>query len=252
MIRALVTSSTGLKAQQTNLDIIANNLANINTTSFKKTRAEFRDLAYIETKSEGENLQIGIGVELASTKKLFFQGSLIQTSNPLDLAIEGNGFLKVRDFDGTIKYTRDGSLRVDAEGRITTSNGRIIEPEIIIPENSKDLTISENGVVSVVLNGDSKPTEIGRIELAIFPNPSGLKSIGSNLYEATSASGQEITLFPLEGGAGALKQGFLEASNVDIVDEMVRMLSAQRAFEINSKAMETADEMLKIINGLRP
>lgn len=252
MIRALATSATGLKAQQTNLDIIANNLANVNTTSFKKTRAEFRDLSYISSKSENEDIQIGIGVELASTKKLFFQGSLVQTSNSLDIAIEGNGFFKIRDYDGSIKYSRDGSLKIDAEGRLTTSNGRILEPELVIPPNSKDITISENGVVSVVLNGDSKPTEIGRIELVVFTNPSGLKSVGSNLYEATVSSGEEINTFPSENGAGILKQGFLEASNVDIVDEMVRMLSAQRAFEINSKAMETADEMLKIVNGLRP
>ncbi|MCX7905467.1 MAG: flagellar basal-body rod protein FlgG [Elusimicrobiales bacterium] len=255
MIRALLTASSGLKAQQTNLDIIANNLANVNTTSFKKSRAEFKDLGYIDSNSltsQSKQLEIGIGVELSSTKKLFFQGSLLQTSNSLDIAIEGNGFLKVRDFDGSIKYTRDGSLRIDSEGRLITSSGRILEPEILIPQNSKEISISENGVISVVLNGESKPTEIGRIELTIFPNPSGLKSIGGNLYEETNASGESILAFPSENGAGIIKQGFLESSNVDIVDEMVRMLSAQRAFEINSKAMETADEMLKIVNNLKP
>ncbi len=258
MIRALSTAATGLKAQQSNIDIVANNLANVNTAGYKKVRAEFKDLAYemIKNQNSGESnftekVEVGLGTELSGTFRVFSQGSFIQTSNTLDMAIDGEGFFKVRDFDGSLKYTRDGSFKIDAEGRIVSSSGRVLEPEIVIPQGAREISISQNGVVSAVLNGESSPVEIGRIEISLFPNPSGLKALGSNLYEISSASGQPIDSSPLLNGAGGIRQGFLEGSNVEVVDEMVRMISAQRAFEINSKAMEAADDMLRTINGIR-
>jgi len=259
MIRALTTAAGGLKAQQTNMDIISNNLANINTSGYKKVRAEFKDVAYEVLKSDvadgketSERVEVGLGCELSTTTRIFSQGSLIQTSNPLDLSIDGKGFFKVKDFDGSIKYTRDGSFKIDADGKIVTSSGRPIEPEIIIPPDSKEITISSTGVVSVILSGDSKPLEVGRIELVVFANPNGLKAIGDNLYQESSNSGIPVDVSPGLDGAGIIKQGFLESSNVEVVEEMVKMIMAQRAFEINSKAMEAADDMLKIVNNIRP
>lgn len=258
MIRALSTAATGLKAQQTNIDIVANNLANINTSGYKKVRAEFRDIAYELIKEEqsedGQYLnktEVGLGVELSGTSRIFSQGSFIQTSNPLDMAIDGDGFFKVRDFDGTTKYTRDGSFKIDSEGKVVTSSGRALEPEIVIPKGARDISVSQNGTVTAVLPGESAPVEIGKIEIAVFPNPSGLKAIGSNMYEASSASGEPEVSQPLTNGAGGVRQGFIEGSNVEVVDEMVRMLSAQRAFEINSKAMEAADDMLRTVNNIK-
>ncbi len=259
MIRALNSAATGLKAQQTNLDIVSNNIANVNTVGYKKARAEFKDLAYDTVKSPSigessvnpETLQIGLGCEVSGTNRLFFQGSLNQTGNPFDMAIDGKGFFKVKDIDGSYKYTRDGSFKIDSEGRLVTSSGLPLEPEIIIPSDAKEVSISSSGTVSAVLSGDSNPSELGKIELSLFPNPSGLKALGSNIYEVSAASGEPADALPGLQGAGTIRQGYLEASNVEIVDEMVRMLSAQRAFEINSKAMEAADDMLRIVNNIK-
>lgn len=252
MIRALYTAATGLKAQQTNIDLISNNLANINTTGYKKVRAEFKDLGYDVIKNdENEKLEVGLGAQISSTNRLFFQGSLVQTNNPFDLVIDGKGFFKVKDFDGSFKYTRDGSFKVNSEGKIVTSSGRILEPEITIPADARDISISQNGIVSVLMPSDSKPIEIGIIELVNFLNPDGMKAIGDNLFETSENSGEEISGAAGINGLGTIKQGFLESSNVEVVEEMVNMIKAQRAFEINSKAIEASDDMIKNVNNIR-
>jgi flagellar basal-body rod protein FlgG len=259
MIRALDTAATGLAAQQLNMDVVSNNLANVNTNGYKKVRAEFKDLAYETLKAPGggadgkapESLQVGLGVEVSGTQRLFFQGSLTQTSNPLDMAMDGEGFFQVQSADGTTKYTRDGSFQIDGEGRLTTAGGNVMEPAITIPSNAQDIQISPDGAVMVVMSGESDPTEVGRIETVHFANPAGLKAIGENLYEATAACGDAVSGNPGSDGRGALRQGFLEASNVQVVEEMVRMLTAQRAFEANSKALQAADDMLRAVNNLK-
>jgi len=258
MIRALDTAATGLAAQQMNMDVVSNNLANVNTNGYKKVRAEFKDLAYETLKAPGggdkgapESLQVGLGVEVSGTQRLFFQGSLTQTSNPLDLAVDGEGFFQVTDSAGAAKYTRDGSFQIDGEGRVVTAGGNVLEPAITIPSNARDIQISQDGVVTAVLAGDTNSSEVGRIETVHFANPAGLKAIGDNLFESTSACGDAVSGVPGTDGRGAVRQGFLEGSNVQVVEEMVRMLTAQRAFEANSKTMQAADEMLKAINNLR-
>ncbi len=259
MIRALNTAATGLAAQQMNMDVVSNNLANVNTTGFKKVRAEFKDLAYDTVKAPGsaeaggapESLQVGLGVEVSGTQRLFFQGSLTQTSSPLDLAVDGEGFFQVLDAEGSPRYTRDGSFQLDGEGRLTTARGNLLEPQITVPANARDIQISSSGAVSAVLEGESEATEIGKIETVSFANPGGLKAVGENLFEATGACGDAVSGVPGTEGRGALRQGFLEASNVQVVEEMVRMLMAQRAFEVNSKAMQAADDMLRAVNNLR-
>jgi len=259
MIRALDTAATGLAAQQMNMDVVSNNLANVNTTSFKKVRAEFKDLSYenmttLGGASKGAKptpLQIGLGVEVSGTQRLFFQGSLTQTGSNLDLAINGEGFFKVLDGEGKVKYTRDGAFQLDAKGRMTTSKGNIIDPAITIPPNSTKVEISSDGVVTALLHGETVPKKIGTIELVTFPNAAGLKALGENLFESTQACGEAITGAPGTEGRGALQQGFLEGSNVQVVEEMVRMLTAQRAFEANSKTMQAADDMLRVVNNLR-
>lgn len=258
MIRALDTAATGLAAQQMNMDVVSNNLANVNTTGYKKVRAEFKDLAYDTIKAAGgaegsdpSSLQVGLGVEVSGTQRLFFQGSLTQTSSPLDLAVNGEGFFQVLDSEGKVKYTRDGTFQLDSEGRLTNSKGNVLEPAITIPANASDIQITADGVVSAVIEGDSNAQEIGRIETVTFANPAGLKALGENLFEATSACGDAMSGTPGTEGRGGLQQGFLEASNVQVVEEMVRMLTAQRAFEVNSKTMQAADDMLRMVNNLR-
>lgn len=259
MIRALDTAATGLAAQQMNMDVVSNNLANVNTNGYKKVRAEFKDLAYETLKAPGggdnggspESLQVGMGVEVSGTQRLFFQGSLTQTSNPLDLAVDGEGFFQVTDAAGATKYTRDGSFQMDGEGRLVTAGGNVLQPAITVPTDASDIQISQTGLVTAVLTGDTNASEIGQIETVHFANPAGLKAIGENLFESTSACGDAVSGTPGSDGRGALRQGFLEGSNVQVVEEMVRMLTAQRAFEANSKTMQAADEMLKAINNLR-
>ncbi len=261
MIRSLWTASTGMEAQQMRIDMIAHNLANINTVGFKKARLNYQDLIYQELKSSGvstspstilpSGLEIGHGVKPASTHKIFSQGNLQQTQNPLDLAIDGEGFFQVTKPDGEIAYTRNGEFKVDNEGRLVTAEGYVLEPQITIPQDVLTTTISVDGIVSVTQPGVSTPTEVGNIELVRFVNPSGLKSTGGNLYLPTQASGDPLIVTPGTEGAGTIVQGFLEMSNVNVVEEMVNMIVAQRAYELNSKAIQTTDDMLRTINNIK-
>ncbi len=261
MIRALWTASTGMEAQQFRIDVIAHNLANINTSGFKKSRVDYQDLLYQEIKSPGASsspstmlptgLQVGQGVRVVATNRLFSQGNFQQTQNPLDLAIEGDGFFQVTLPDGEIAYTRNGELKVDSEGNLVTSDGYTIEPQITIPIDALTITISSDGIVSVTQPGVSTPTEVGNIELGRFVNPAGLKAIGKNLYLATQASGDAVSVVPGTEGAGTIAQGYLEMSNVNVVEEMVNMIVSQRAYELNSKAIQTTDDMLRNINSLK-
>ncbi|HHL40627.1 MAG TPA: flagellar basal-body rod protein FlgG [Deltaproteobacteria bacterium] len=261
MIRALWTASTGMEAQQLNIDLIAHNLANVNTAAFKKARGSYQDLLYQELKSAGTSsspatqvptgLEVGLGTRTVATQKLFSQGNLQQTGNPLDLAIEGDGFFQVTLPDGTIAYTRAGQLMVDSTGTLVTADGYTIEPTITFPSDTLTITISADGIVSVTQPGVSVPTELGNIELARFVNPSGLRATGRSLYLPTAASGDPLTGVPGTEGIGTLAQGFVEMSNVDVVEEMVNMITAQRAYEMNSKAIQTSDEMLQTANNLK-
>jgi flagellar basal-body rod protein FlgG len=261
MLRALWTAATGMQACQFNLDTIANNLANVNTTSYKKQRAEFEDLLYETLRAPGTpiatgapvpvGIQVGHGTAVLGTQKIFKEGPLIETTNPLDLAIGGDGFFKVLLPDGSIAYTRDGSFKIDAEGRIVLGEGYILEPEIIIPEDATKISITEDGTIFVVMSEDFREVlEVGKIELVKFINPAGLISIGKNLYKETQASGVPIVGEPAKGGFGRIYQGWLEGSNVDVVEEMTKLVVAQRSYEINSKSIQTADAMLGIIAGL--
>lgn len=261
MIRALWTASTGMEAQQLNIDIIAHNLANVNTTGFKKSRADYQDLLYQEIKSAGASsspstmvptgIQVGQGVRTVSTEKVFNQGNFKQTDNPLDLAVEGEGFFQVTRPDGTMAYTRTGEFKVDRDGRLVTSDGYVVEPQITVPSDALTVTISADGIVSVKQPGVNTPTQVGNIELARFINPSGLQANGKNLYTPTASSGDATTGAPGAEGLGTLAQGFLEMSNVSVVEEMVNMIAAQRAYEINSKSIQTTDEMLQTANSMK-
>ncbi len=261
MFRSLWIASTGMEAQQLHIDVISNNLANVNTTGFKKSRANFEDLLYQGIKIPGAasspttqvptGIQVGQGVRPVATQKIFTMGNLQQTGNALDLAIEGNGFFQVTTPDGEIAYTRDGTFKLDSEGNIVTSDGYLLEPSVTIPTDATQIYISSDGIISVKQAGSSATTEVGNIELARFVNPAGLQAIGKNLFVKTDASGDPETGVPGENGMGTIAQGFLEMSNVSVVEEMVNMIVAQRAYEINSKSIQTADEMLQMTNNLR-
>jgi flagellar basal-body rod protein FlgG len=261
MLRVLKTAATGMYAQQLYVDTISNNLANVNTTGFKKSQLQFQDLLYQTIRTTGSinrqgtnrpaQLQIGYGTVPVATVKIFSQGSIIQTNNPLDIGIEGEGFLRILMPNGTYAYTRDGSLKLSTNGSLVTSDGYIVQPEISIPLDTTNVHISRTGEISVILQGDNTPINIGRLELAYFMNPSGLENIGQNLYKETLASGEAVVNFPGEGKTGTIRQGFLESSNVDVVEEMVNLIIAQRAYEINSKAIKTAEEMLRLANDLK-
>jgi flagellar basal-body rod protein FlgG len=259
MIRALWTASTGMQSQQTNMDVIANNLANVNSTGFKKSRADFQDILYQTSKAAGTGVdggqsptgvQVGLGSRVAAVQKIFSTGEFQQTGNDLDLAIEGPGFFQVTLPDGTDAFTRSGALKKDGTGRLVTSDGYPIVPEIVIPENATSISIGSAGTVEVLLDGEPTPTEVGTIELARFSNPAGLKSLGRNLYAETPTTGAPVAGTPSENGFGSLSQGFLEGSNVNIMEEMVNMIAGQRAYEVNSKAIQTADEMLSMTSAL--
>jgi flagellar basal-body rod protein FlgG len=260
MIRALKTAATGMHAQQLNVDNIANNLANINTTGFKRSKVEFQDLFYQTTRSPGSiagqgaelptSLEIGYGAVPVATPKIFSQGELLPTSNPLDIAINGDGFLRVMLPDGTYAYTRDGALKLSGDGRLVTSDGESIDPEISFPEGTTSIVFARDGTVAVAIGGETEPQEVGRIEIVRFMNPAGLKAIGRNLMVETPAAGDPMPGAPGEEGNGEIYQGYLETSNVEIVEEMVNMIVAQRAYEINSKAIKTADDMLAIVNNI--
>ena len=261
MLRSLFISASGMEAQRLNLDVIANNLANANTVGFKKSRADFQDLMYQNLRTPGatsaEGLQIpsgimiGLGVRPIAVQKLFTQGDFVQTGNSLDMVIEGDGFFQISLPDGTIAYTRAGAFKLDSEGRIVNSDGYLLEPGITVPANTLNITIGSDGKVTVLQAGSSTPVEIGQIEIAKFANPAGLMAIGKNLFLQTDSSGEAITGIPGSEGMGTIAQGFLELSNVNIVEEMVNMIISQRAYEINSKAIQASDEMLQTINNLK-
>jgi flagellar basal-body rod protein FlgG len=254
MMRALTTAGTGMVAQQFNLDTISNNLANVNTTGYKHQRAEFEDLMYQTYKGSSQNsgaVQVGLGTAFAATGSDFSEGALQPTTNPLDMAIVGNGFFQVQKPDGSVAYTRDGSFKQDANGQLVTSAGYPLDPPITIPTNATSVTVSPTGVVSASIPGQAEAQEVGQIQIALFSNPAGLTRLGENLYQAGGASGDAQLNNPGSTGTGEIKSGYLEGSNVQVVDEMVKMIMAQRAYEINSKAIQTSDEMLSTINNLK-
>lgn len=254
MIRSLWTAKTGLESQQVQMDVIANNLANVSTNGFKRSRAVFEDLLYQNLRQPGaqstvqdnlpSGMQIGSGVRPVATERLHTQGGLQNTGNSRDLAINGKGFFQVTRPDGTTAYTRDGSFQVNQNGQMVTASGYPIEPAIFIPENALSVTISQDGIVSVTQPGTSQSNEVGQVLLSTFTNPTGLESIGENLYLETNASGPRNDSVPGLNGAGTLMQNYVETSNVNVVEEMVSMIQTQRAYEINSKAVQTSDEML--------
>ncbi len=255
MVKSLNTAATGMLAQQNNMDVIANNIANVSTTGFKKGRAEFEDLVYHNLKNPGEasglnsitptGVQTGLGVRTASVQKDFTEGNAVITKNPLDLQIEGAGFFQVRTPDGEIAYTRDGSFKKDPNGRIVDKNGNVLIPEIVIPQSSMALEITPAGEVKSMTEMNATPQVLGQIDIVNFINPAGLKNVGKNLFVSTAASGQPAEARPGTTGMGYLSQGELEASNVNIVDEMINMISAQRAYETNSKVVQTSDQMMQ-------
>ncbi len=260
MIRAMRTAATGMKAQQMNVDNIANNLANVNTTGFKKTRVEFQDLFYQRAKVAGNPtaagtitpaaLELGYGSTPVSTQRMFSQGELISTGNPTDMAIKGEGLFRVILPDGGEAYTRDGSFKVSSDGRMVTSDGYILDPEITIPQDTSSISVAPDGLVSITVGADNTPQEVGQIELVRFVNPAGLQALGQNLYALTPASGDPIPATPGTDGLGQLTQGYLEVSNVDIVEEMISLIAAQRAYEINSKAIQASEDMMTMANNL--
>jgi len=261
MLRTLWIAASGMQAQALNIDVIANNLANVNTTGFKRSRADFQDLLYETLRPPGvassagsqvpTGIQLGHGTRPVAIQKNFLQGDYQHTENELDMAIEGDGFFQVLQPNGEIAYTRAGAFKLDSDGRIVTSDGFFMEPEISIPTTATSISIGTDGTVSVLLAGEIEPTQIGNIELMRFLNPAGLKSIGRNLYLPTLASGDGIAGTPGEEGFGTIAQGYLEMSNVSVVQEMVNMITTQRAYEINSKAIQAADEMLQMANNVR-
>lgn len=261
MMRALWSSATGMTAQQLNMDVVANNLANVNTTGYKRSRVDFQDLLYQSTREAGTvaargaqvptGAQTGLGVRTAAIQKVYSQGEYQQTDNPLDVAIEGDGFFQVLTPDGNTAYTRDGTFKLDSQGRLVTSDGYALQPEITVPAEATKIAIGSDGTVSVTVPGQAQPQELGQLQIARFLNPAGLNSIGRNLAVPTASSGEPVTGTPGLEGLGTLAQGMLERSNVKVVEEMVNMIVAQRAYEVNSKSIQTADEMLGIANNLR-
>ncbi len=261
MIRSLYIAATGMLAQDLNVSVIANNLANVNTSGFKRSRADFQELLYqnlrlVGTLSDNGNqvptgIQLGLGVKPAAIQKIFIQGDFAQTQNPLDMAIEGEGFFQVTQPDGTLAYTRSGSFKIDNTGQIVTSDGLLLDPAIAIPADALIISIDTQGTVSVTQPGATTPTVVGTVQLATFQNSAGLQAIGSNLLEETDASGPATVGNPGIDDRGNIQQGFLELSNVSVVEEMVNLITAQRAYEVNSRTVQTADEMLQIANTLK-
>jgi len=255
MDRALAIAKTGLDGQQTRLAVISNNLANVNTTGFKRGRVSFSDLLYQTVRQPGaqssqssqlpSGLMLGTGVRVVATSKLFAQGNVDKTNAELDVAVQGKGFLQILLPDGTVAYTRDGQLQKNANGEIVTAEGNLLEPAITLPDNVQSLTIGSDGVVSVLTPGAVAPQTVGNIQLAGFVNPAGLQPVGDNLFVETAASGAPQTGTPGENGLGTLVHGALESSNVNVVEELVNMIETQRAYEMNSKAIDTADQMLQ-------
>ena len=255
MVPSLYVAKTGLDAAQSKLDVISNNLANVSTNGFKRSRAVFQDLLYQNLRQAGamssqqtsipSGIQLGTGVRLISTEKIHTQGNLISTGNTLDLAINGNGFFQVLLPDGTIGYTRDGSFQKDNQGQIVTSDGYPLQPNITIPENTQSITISNDGIVSITQANQAGSTNIGNIQLVNFVNNAGLQNIGQNLYQETASSGTPTPENPGQNGLGLINQGFVESSNVNVAEELVEMIQAQRNYELNSKVVSTTDQMLE-------
>lgn len=255
MIRSLWISKTGLDAQQTQMDVTANNLANVSTNGFKRSRAVFEDLLYQTLRQPGaqssqqtqlpSGLQLGTGARPVASERIYTQGNLQQTGNPLDLAIQGNGFFQVLMPDGSTAYTRAGSLQIDAQGQLVTSSGFPVQPAITIPANTLSVTISRDGIVSVQRSGTNAATQVGTIQLVGFVNPAGLQGMGENLFIETASSGTPSVNAPGTNGMGLVAQGYLETSNVNVVEELVGMIQTQRAYEINSKAIQASDQMLQ-------
>jgi flagellar basal-body rod protein FlgG len=260
MIRALFTAATGMQAQQLSIDVIANNLANVNTVGFKKSRADFQDLLYQTLRAPGTpsttttqfptGIQVGLGSRPAAVQRLNLQGDYSQTGNALDLAVEGTGFFQLTLPDGTLAYTRAGSFKLDDQSRVVTSEGMPIEPVITIPDGSEDITVGQDGTVSVILPGTTTPTEVGQLQTVRFANPAGLRALGKNLVQETETSGPAQVGTPGQDNRGTLLQGFLENSNVSVVEELVGLITSQRAYEVSSKAIQTADEMLRATNAI--
>ncbi len=255
MMRSLHISKTGMEAQQTQLDTISNNLANVSTNGYKRSHAIFEDLIYQNLRQSGANtteqtqlptgLQLGLGVRPVATARIYSQGNLQQTTNNLDMAIKGNGFFQVQMPDGTTAYTRDGSFQLDAAGQIVTSNGYTVLPGITVPANAQSLSVGNDGTVSITVPGSATPQTLGQVQLANFINPAGLDPKGQNLFAETAASGTPATGAPTANGMGAIQQGYVETSNVNVVEELVAMIQTQRAYEMNSKAIQTSDQMLQ-------
>jgi flagellar basal-body rod protein FlgG len=257
MFSSLWVAKTGLDAQQTRMDVVSHNLANANTTGFKSSRAAFQDLVYQNLRQPGgqtteqtqapSGLMLGTGVRVVGNEKLFTQGNIEQTGNSLDLAIQGRGFLQVTMPDGSIAYTRDGSLHMDQNGQVVTANGYAVDPAITIPANAQSITIGSDGTVSITLPGQAAPQQVGTVQLADFINPAGLQPNGDNLYLETASSGSPQIGQPGLNGLGTLAQGALESSNVNVVEQMVDMIETQRTYEMNSKAISAADQMLQFL-----
>ncbi len=255
MIRSLWISKTGMEAQQTQLDTISHNLANVSTNGFKRGHVVFEDLIYQNLRQAGANsseqttlptgLQVGLGVRPVATARIFSQGNLQQSSNPLDIAVRGNGFFAVQMPDGTAGYTRDGAFQVDSQGQLVTNNGYTVQPGITIPPGAQSVTIGADGTVGVVMPGQSQPQSVGQLQLVGFVNPAGLEPKGMNLFAETAASGMPNAGTPGQNGLGSLQQGYVETSNVNVVEELVSMIQTQRAYEMNSKAIQTSDQMLQ-------
>jgi flagellar basal-body rod protein FlgG len=261
MIKSLNTAATGMQAQQTNMDVIANNLANASTAGFKKARAEFEDLMYQTIKEPGQatgrnsvtptGVQEGLGVKTSAIQRDLSSGNAIVTKNPLDMQIEGSGFFQVLTPDGQIAYTRDGQFKKDGSGKVIDKNGNSLIPETSIPADAVGIEIASSGEVRIIQGLNDQPRQIGQIDIATFVNPAGLKAVGKNLFLQTPASGQPVTVRPGLQGSGYISQGQIESSNVNIVDEMVNMITAQRSYETNSKVIQASDQMLQTVNNLR-
>ena len=255
MFSSLWIAKTGLDAQQTRMAVTSNNLANVNTTGFKRSRAAFEDLMYQNDRQPGAQssqatqvpagTMVGTGVRVVGTEKLFSQGEIVQTNNPLDIAVQGRGFLQVTMPDGTVAYTRDGSFHLNSDGQIVTNSGYPLEPALTVPANAQSLTIGTDGTVSVALPGQAAPAQIGTVQTADFINPAGLEARGENLFVETASSGAPQTGTPGLNGLGTVTQGSLESSNVNVVEELVNMIETQRAYEMNSKAISATDQMLQ-------
>ena len=260
MMNSLWIAKTGMTAQQTQLDVISHNLANVSTTGFKRNNAVFEDLIYQNLRQVGsqtteENqlptgLHLGLGVNVVATSRNFTQGSLQQSGNSLDVAIDGNGFFEDQLPDGTTGYTRDGAFKLDSQGRVVTSSGLPVAPGITVPADAKSISISERGMVSVTVAGNPNPQQIGQLGMSSFINSAGLEPVGQNLYRESAASGAPQQAEPGTNGLGIIKQGFLENSNVNVVEELVTMIQTQRAYEMNSKAIQTSDQMLAKLSQL--